>query len=136
VDAFREALCAHVAATLAPEDRVPTEVVDAVVGGESLGLDVATELDRLRPFGMGNPQVRLLVPSASLRDVRPMGDGSHCRFSLESGATRALGVGFGLNGQVSAAGEGPHDLTVSLEVNHWNGSIEPRVVLRGIHTPR
>ena len=66
-----------------------------MVGGASLGLDLAEELRRLAPFGMGNPGVRLLVPSARVRDVRAMGEGKHCRFSLHSGAHRALGVAFG-----------------------------------------
>jgi single-stranded-DNA-specific exonuclease len=130
VDAFREALCAHVAATLPLEGRVPIEVVDAVVGGESLGLDVAEQFRRLAPFGVGNPDVRLLVPSARLRDIRPMGEGErHARFSLESGARRALGVAFGVNGQLEQAAAGARDLTISLEVNEWNGAVEPRVVL-------
>ena len=41
--------------------------------GPSLGLDLAEELQQLAPFGMGNPGVRLLVPSARVRDVRTMG---------------------------------------------------------------
>jgi single-stranded-DNA-specific exonuclease len=132
VGAFREALCAHVAATLPPEDRIPTEVVDAVVGGESLGLEVAEQFRRLAPFGVGNPGVRLLVPSARLHDVRPMGEGDrHARFSLESGSRRALGVAFGVNGELepAAAAAEALDLSVQLEVNHWNGAVEPRVVL-------
>ena len=38
-----------------------------MVGGAGLGLDLAEELGRLAPFGMGNPGVRLLVPSARVR---------------------------------------------------------------------
>ena len=56
-----------------------------MVGGADLGLDLAEELGRLAPFGMGNPGVRLLVPAARVRDVRPMGqEGKHARFSLHS----------------------------------------------------
>ncbi len=44
-----------------------------MVGGAGLGLDLAEELERLAPFGMGNPGVRLLVPAARVRDVRTMG---------------------------------------------------------------
>ena len=61
----------------------------------SLGLDLAEELRQLAPFGMGNPGVRLMVPSARVRDVRTMGEGKHARFSLHSGSHRALGVAFG-----------------------------------------
>ena len=63
-----------------------------MVGGVGLGLDMAEELGRLAPFGMGNPGVRLMVPSARVTDVRTMGEeGKHARFSLHSGSHRALG---------------------------------------------
>ncbi len=131
VDEFREAFTARVADALDPADLVRTETVDAVVGGDRLGLPVAEELERLRPFGIGNPGVRLLVPAARLTDVRPMGDGSHARFSVESGARRALGVAFGSGERSLASLNGtPVDLSVRLELNQWNGAVEPRVVLK------
>ena len=131
IDGFREAFTARVAESLQPDDLVRTETVDAIVGGDRLGLSVAEELERLRPFGIGNPGVRLLVPAARLRDVRPMGDGSHARFSVESGARRALGVAFGSSeSSLSSLNGSPVDLSVRLELNQWNGAVEPRVVLK------
>jgi single-stranded-DNA-specific exonuclease len=132
VDAFREAFAAHAASVLGPEDLKRTERIDAMVGGASLGLDLAEELRQLAPFGMGNPGVRLLVPSAQVRDVRTMGEGKHARFSLHSGAHRALGVAFGR----PSLGVGEDDLVdvaVRLEVNHWNGAVEPQVILRELY---
>jgi len=81
---------------------------------------------------MGNPGVRLLVPSARVTDVRAMGEGKHARFSLHSGSHRALGVAFG-RGSLGVEDEDLLDATVRLEVNHWNGSVEPRVVLRELY---
>lgn len=132
LDAFREAFAAHAAATLSPRDLRRSERVDALVGGVGLGLDLAEELGRLAPFGIGNPGVRLLVPSARIADVRPMGEGKHARFSLHSGAHRALGVAFGRSG-LGVEEDELLDATVRLEVNHWNGAVEPRVVLRELY---
>jgi len=128
VAAFREAFAAHANEVLAPEDLCRTERVDAMVGGVGLGLELAEELKQLAPFGMGNPGVRLLVPSARVTDVRSMGEGKHARFSLHSGSHRALGVAFG-RPSLGVEDEDLLDATVRLEVNQWNGSIEPRVVL-------
>lgn len=139
IEPFRRALIAHARAALEPIDLVPVERVDAVVAGESLGLDLAEELERLRPFGMGNPGVSLLVPAARLSDVRPMGEGRHARFTVTSGGARARAVAFGVGGAVSAAAgqgdaDGPrHDVVARLEVNEWRGSVEPRLVLRSLH---
>jgi single-stranded-DNA-specific exonuclease len=132
VDAFREAFAAHAASVLGPEDLKRTERIDAMVGGASLGLDLAEELRQLAPFGMGNPGVRLLVPSAQVRDVRTMGEGKHARFSLHSGAHRALGVAFG-RPSLGVDEDDLVDVAVRLEVNHWNGAVEPQVILRELY---
>jgi single-stranded-DNA-specific exonuclease len=108
--------------------------VDAVVGADALDIRVAEQLESLAPFGQGNPEIRLLVPGARIGDVRPMGEeGKHARFQLSTGAVSARGVAFNANGTLSAAQRAPHDITVRLEVNHWNGGIEPRAVLAGAH---
>ena len=118
---------------LGPEDLRRTERIDAIVGGVGLGLELAEELRQLAPFGMGNPGVRLMVPSARFSDVRTMGEeGKHARFSLHSGAHRAVGVAFGRS-SLGVGKDEPIDAAVRLEVNHWNGSVEPRVVLRELY---
>jgi single-stranded-DNA-specific exonuclease len=130
--AFREAFAGHAASVLGPEDLKRTERIDAMVGGASLGLDLAEELGQLAPFGMGNPGVRLLVPSARVRDVRTMGEGKHARFNLHSGSHKALGVAFGRS-SLGVGEDDPVDVAVRLEVNQWNGAVEPRLVLREVY---
>lgn len=132
LEAFRRAFAAHANEALSADDLRRTEKVDAIVGGVGLGLDLAEELKQLAPFGMGNPGVRLLVPSARVSDVRTMGEGKHARFSLHSGAHRAMGVAFGRS-SLGVEDEDLLDASVRLEINHWNGSVEPRVVLRELH---
>jgi single-stranded-DNA-specific exonuclease len=133
LDAFRAAFAAHAGEVLNEEDLKRTERIDAMVGGVGLGLDLAEELSQLAPFGMGNPGVRLMVPSARVTDVRTMGEeGKHSRFSLHSGSHRALGVAFGRS-SFGVDDDDMLDAAVRLEVNHWNGAIEPRVVLREVY---
>ncbi len=93
--AFAAALDAHAAHALSPRELVPRERVDAVVGGEQLGMELAEELAKLAPFGRGNPAVSLMVRGAVLRDVRLMGEGKHARFTIESDGVHARAVAFG-----------------------------------------
>jgi single-stranded-DNA-specific exonuclease len=128
VDAFRAAFEAHAAATLTPEDLVPKQRVDAVVAGDELGLRLADELERLAPFGIGNPGVSLLLPAARCSDPTLMGeDGKHVRFTVAAGGTRARAVAFGTT---NIDCDGPLDATFALELNEYNGSVEPRLVLK------
>ena len=133
IPAFRRAFADHANAVIGPEELRRTERIDAVVGGEGIGMGLAEEIGRLAPFGNGNPGVRLLVPSARVRDVRKMGEeGKHSRFNLHSGAHRAAGVAFGRPSLGVADGD-EVDMAVRLEVNEWNGSVEPRLVLREVY---
>ena len=133
LEPFRRAFATHATEILGSEEQRRVERIDATVGGASLGLDLAEELGRLAPFGNGNPGVRLLVPAARLSDVRTMGEGAkHSRFNLHSGSHRALGVAFG-RAKLGVGEDEQVDATVRLELNHWNGSVEPRVVLGEVY---
>jgi single-stranded-DNA-specific exonuclease len=134
VDAFRAALAAHAGARLAPADLMPVQEAHAVVAAGALTLDLAEDLDRLAPFGAGNPAPVLVVPAARVEHVTAMGEQrDHARFTLAGGAARARGVAFRTSQrELAEAGSADHDVAVALERNHWNGSVEARVVLRGL----
>ncbi len=125
-----DAFTAYARDTLRPDDLVPVERVDAVVAGDELGMTLAEELARLAPFGRGNPAVSLLLPAAALRDPRPMGEGRHVRFTVEAGGARSRAVGFGTGGRLPVDADTPADATFTLELNEYNGAVEPRLVLR------
>jgi single-stranded-DNA-specific exonuclease len=127
---FAAALSAHADGVLGPEELVGVEHVDAVVGGEELGMALAEELRALAPFGRGNPKVCLMVADAVFADARPMGEGKHVRFAVESHGTRARAVAFGTGGRLPVEQGIPAQATFTLEVNEWNGVSEPRLVLR------
>ena len=134
IGAFRAAFAEHARSVIPAGGLGDPERIDAVVGADALGLEIAEQLEALKPFGQGNPDVRLLVPGARIGDVRTMGEeGKHARFNLSSGGLSARGVAFNSNGVLERAKRAPHDLTVRLEVNHWNGAVEPRAVLSAAH---
>jgi single-stranded-DNA-specific exonuclease len=124
------ALCAYAERVLGAEDLVSVERVDAIVEGHELGMGLAEELAALAPFGRGNPGVSLMLADATFADSRPMGEGKHVRFTVESGGARARAVAFGNGGRLPVADGTPVQATFTLEVNEWNGVSEPRLVLR------
>ena len=135
VEPFRRALAAHAGAALSPTDLLRSEHVDAVVPGGALTLELAEELERLRPFGSGNPQPSLLVPGARVENVAPMGDErQHARFTLvTAGGSRSRGVVFGSGpAALGPATHAPHDIVLRLERNRWKGVEEPRILLRAL----
>ncbi len=130
VPAFATAMAAYASAALAPEDLLAAERVDAVVGGDELGMQLAEELRSLAPFGRANPSVSLMVADASFSDARAMGEGKHVRFTVSSRGARARAVAFGGGAKLPVAEGAPVQATFALEVNEWRGVSEPRLVLR------
>ncbi|HEY1451006.1 MAG TPA: single-stranded-DNA-specific exonuclease RecJ [Solirubrobacteraceae bacterium] len=125
-DAFSE----HTGRVLASAELTPVERVDALIGGDELSMDLAEELQRLAPFGNGNPGVSLMLAEACFRDARAMGEGKHVRFTVESRGARAQAVAFRNGGRLPVQDGVPVEATFTLEINEWGGVCEPRLVLR------
>jgi single-stranded-DNA-specific exonuclease len=130
VPALADALNEHAELALSPAQLVAVERVDAIVGGDELGMTLAEELQSLAPFGHGNPSVSLMVADACFRDGRAIGEGKHVRFTVHSRGARAQAVAFGGGGKLPVDDGAPVEATFTLEVNEWRGVSEPRLVLR------
>ena len=131
-EAFAEAFAAHADAALGEEDLRPVTTLDAIVPASALTLDLAHELDRLAPFGLGNPDVTLLVPSCEAVDPALVGDGKHLRFRVrQHGRDAGSAIAFGLGGQLDRLRAGGRwDVVFRLKENRWNGTIAPQLVVR------
>ena len=134
VEEFAQAFAAHAAACLADEDLRPVTVVDVLVHGSELTLELCAELARLSPFGLGNPNVTLLVAGCAVADVATVGDGKHLRFRVKDGARDAgSAIGFGLGRQLDRfRREATYDIAFRLEENRWNGTVAPQLVVRRV----
>jgi single-stranded-DNA-specific exonuclease len=132
VDSFAEAFAAHADAVLAEEDLRPVTVVDAIVPGSALTLELAQELERLAPFGLGNPEVTLLVAGCEAVDPATVGEGRHLRFRVrQHGRDAGAAIAFGLGAQLERLrGQALHDLAFRLKENRWNGTVAPQLVVR------
>ena len=132
VEAFAVAFAAHADAALGEDDLRPVTVVDAVVPASALTLELAQELDRLAPFGLGNPDVTLLVASCEAVDPAPVGEGKHVRFRVrQHGRDGGSAIAFGLGGQLDRLRRDcRYDVAFRLKENRWNGTVAPQLVVR------
>jgi single-stranded-DNA-specific exonuclease len=134
VEAFAEAFATHADAVLTDEDLRPVTIVDAVVPGPSLTLALCAELERLAPFGLGNPAPTLLLAGCEVAEPAAVGDGRHLRFRVRDGG-RQLGtaIAFGLGSQLDRFRRmGRYDVAFRLQENRWNGTVAPQLVVRRV----
>jgi single-stranded-DNA-specific exonuclease len=138
IGAFAAAFEAHADALLDDADLLPRERIDAVVSLADVSLELADELLRLEPHGLGNPAPRLLLPAVAVEGASTLGtDGRHLRFTARSsaGACRTLWWGAGGDAERLRAG-GRFDLACRVERNDWNGSSAVQLVARAVEPVR
>jgi len=133
IEAFAAALAEHAGAHLADADLRRRQRIDAVLAPAEASLELADELDRLEPFGLGNPGVVLLAPAAALHAVERIGDGRHVRMAVELGGFRCGAVWFGHGGAAAELRDsGRFDVAYRLSRNEWNGAASAQMLVRVI----
>ena len=102
-------------------DLRPCIDVDAEVSLHELGGDIFPIIQKLAPFGCGNPAPTFLSRGVHVVDCRTMGDnGQHFRLKLQQSGTVWDGVGFRLGNHLMKASL-PLDIVYNLEIDSWSG---------------
>ncbi len=121
---------------LTPGDLVRRIEFDAEVEADDLTLAAAEELERMAPFGMGNPAPLVVMRGLRVREVSRVGDGSHLSLRLAGTAGDTLGAiwfgGASLVERHAGASSGGHqkepavgqlvDLCFRPRMDDWGGS--------------
>ena len=134
IEVFAAAFAAHADEALTDDDLRPTTRIDAIVEGSTLTLDLCAELNRLAPFGLGNPGVMLLVDGCEVVDASTVGDGKHLRFRVRHrGRDAGSAIAFGLGAQLDRfRRDQRYDVAFRLQENRWNGVVSPQLVVRRV----
>lgn len=92
--------------------------IDAEVTSDEITLRLAEEISYMEPFGVGNPQPVLMLAGASVQTADSIGDGKHCKFTVD-GKT-ALLFGVPLAESDICAGD-TVDVVFKLDINDFRG---------------
>ncbi|HVN67368.1 MAG TPA: DHHA1 domain-containing protein, partial [Candidatus Sulfotelmatobacter sp.] len=105
------------------DELVPLLSIDAEVGPEQLTLSLVKELEKLAPFGEGNPDPVLLIRDLPLLDLKTVGgQGRHLKAWFGNNGARVEAIGFGLGGRADKlVNQRRYDLAVNLASNEYNG---------------
>ncbi|NJC88134.1 MAG: single-stranded-DNA-specific exonuclease RecJ [Desulfuromonas sp.] len=106
-------------AVLTDGDLMPVLLYDGVALLDELDFEQVTALERLAPFGMGNPEPVLLIEKVRARQLQRVGEG-HLRFIACQGGESHPAIAFGMAAR-QADFQGDVDLLVSPQVNRYNG---------------
>jgi single-stranded-DNA-specific exonuclease len=126
---LRRALDRTIRDRCGPVASAPIEV-DAFVPLDEITLDLAADINRLAPFGAGNPQLVLATTALSVSARRRVGrSGAHLRLDVSDGSSTTRSV-IWWNFNADELPEGQFDLAYTLRTNDYRG--ETRVQLEWV----
>jgi len=126
---LKQRLSQLAATQLEGADLQPQLDIDAEVALPDLAGDTFQAIQRLAPFGCGNPSPTFTSRRVEVVDCRTMGsNGEHLRLKLKQGDTIWNGVGFRL-GEHLAEVSSPLDIVYNLEIDKWSGEERLRLNL-------
>ena len=126
---LKQALLEMATTELAGVDLRPHLDIDAEVRLAELGGDTLPAMQKLAPFGYGNPNPAFLSRKVEVADCRTMGaNGDHFRLKLRQDGVVWDGVAFQA-GDYRKEVVSPLDIVYNLEVDHWGGESRLRLNL-------
>lgn len=110
---------------LSAEELIPVLTHDGECRLSELSFAQIAELERLQPFGIGNPQPAFIARQCRVHDVRILGD-RHLKFTAEQDGCRSDCIAFGM---AERSGEvcGQVDLLFRPGINEWRGRRTPQL---------
>jgi single-stranded-DNA-specific exonuclease len=127
VDAFRKALSRSVAREWDPAAASPGLQIDSYVSLDQLSLELVAELERLAPFGTGNPPVQLATYDVQIVEDAVIGrDGEHRRLVIADADDTQQTV-LWWQGAGQAVPEGKFDLAFALRARDYRGETQLQI---------
>ena len=123
-------------AALSWDELVRTVELDGVAELAELSVEAVGELNRLAPFGMGNPRPLLVSRGLTLEDVRAVGDGSHLTMRLRSDPKHWIGAVWFRQAEfkqrLTDSGRGTVSVCYRPQLDSWNRSLRVRLQIEDI----
>lgn len=127
ITAFRHGLARAVETVLGGITLRPTLQLDGMIGLEELSLDLASDLERLAPFGAGNPPLALVIPRLTIQSKSTIGrDGDHLQVVVKDEQDQTQRVVW-WRGSGWPLPEGIFDLACVVRTSNYRGQREVQV---------
>jgi single-stranded-DNA-specific exonuclease len=127
IAAFRNRFNAYVASHFPGGAPLPRLILDAEVPLSAITFGMMKDLDRLEPYGAGNPKPKFLASGLQVENARLMGTGDvkkHLHFRARQGNTSFRCVAWNMADRLEelTKGDGYCCIAFSPRINDWNGN--------------
>ena len=130
---FRKRINEYAAGILTEEMTAVRYEADCECDVSELTMKQAEELERLEPFGVGNPAPALILKDAVIHRIVPLGGGRHTKLMLYKDGQMLQAIRFGTSPLKLPAVEGDMvDVLFQLNINDYQGVKSLQLILQDI----
>jgi len=130
---FRTLINKYADEVFTDEDLLPTIRIDAILERDDITRQNIIELEKLEPFGVGNPVPVFGYSGPLLKSVRTLSDGKHLKLNLWDKGLYVDAIGFNMGKAAEKLAVGDTvSVASSLSINKWNGYENIQLVLSDI----
>lgn len=108
---------------------IPSIAYDLELSAAEINASLTTELEQMKPFGMGNPEPLFLLKDAQVTACRVL-KGGHLKLTLSCGGRSFEAIGFGL--AEKGGGAKRVDLLFTPGMNVWNGKSSLQLTVKDL----
>ncbi|PTM58334.1 single-stranded-DNA-specific exonuclease RecJ [Desmospora activa] len=122
---------------LTEEDYIPLSAVDADLTLGEVNLALIESIEKLAPYGIGNPTPRFRLIGSRLERIQRIGrDKNHLKLMLEQEGSSLDAVGFRM-GELAEElmPQSQPELLGELSINEWNQRRNPQFLVRDVAVP-
>ncbi len=133
IPAFRARVNAYAAARLTEEMTAVRYEADCEAETEELTMEVAEEIERLEPFGVGNQSPLLLLRDAVVQRIIPMGAGKHTKLMVYKDGRILQAIWFGMaSSRLPVVTGDTVDILFQLNINDYQGVRSLQLILQDL----
>lgn len=134
IGSFSERINEVVASSLKKEDFIPRLYIDGELNVKDLNFNLLKEIERLEPFGVGNPEPVFAITDAEVLYPKIVGS-NHLKFKLRQGNTGADAIGFNMGEFIDRFNDDKVDVAVTPKLNEWQGTLTVQMKIKDIKFP-
>ena len=134
---FRKAINLYADTVISDNDLIPRIRIDARIGMEDVDMHNVRELEKLAPFGIGNPGPVFAYEKLEISEMKNVGDNKHLKLKLKDDGFYVDAIAFNM-GNLSEKLNSIDviDVACTVEINSWNSVDRVQLNIKDIKVDR
>ena len=137
LDGFRAMINDYAQKCLETTDLTPVFETDCEISFSDANLVLAEQLQKLEPYGVGNPVPAFVMRGVTVSEIAGVSDGKHTRFTFSDGKSFLSAMYFSNSPASTGVSVGDTvDLLFNVDINDWMGRKSLQIIVRDISISR